>query len=127
MSEQIPQDIQTFAQKDIENIDRLRILLLLFRSPDKEWATYEVAAALYIKPDLAVAGLAQLEVKGLLSGKAGRTYRYHPQTPETAELVTRLAQFDQERPVTLINLIYAKPLDQVRAFADAFRLKKNEE
>jgi hypothetical protein len=35
-------------------------------------------------------------------------------------------ELDQKQPVTLVNLVYAKPKD-VQAFADAFKLTKDKE
>jgi hypothetical protein len=32
-----------------------------------------------------------------------------------------------KRRVTVINSIYSKPIDKIRTFADAFRLRKDED
>lgn len=124
----IPAELTRFINTSIDSVDQLRILLLLYRSPDKEWDALSVAPTLYLKPDTAAAALAQLEVRGLLAVSAsGRLYHYQPKTPELAALVAQVAQLDQERPVTLINLVYARPKDSLQAFSDAFKLGRKEE
>ncbi len=124
----IPNDLTKFIHANLTSVDQLRVLLLLFRSPAKEWEVMEVSSALYLQPDIAIAALAQLQACGLIvAGSSSRSYRYQPDTKKNAEFVQRVAQVDRERPVSLINLIYARPPDQAQAFADAFKLTKKEE
>ena len=44
---------------------------------------------------------------------------------ELDELVGSLEKVYEERRVSVITLIYSKPVDKVRTFADAFRLRKD--
>ena len=45
--------------------------------------------------------------------------------PELDQAVVRLAKDYAERRVTVITLIFSKPVDKLRTFADAFRLRKD--
>ena len=47
-----------------------------------------------------------------------------PDDPALKAHVARLAQAYEQRPVTLIRLIYALRDSKIRSFADAFRLRK---
>jgi hypothetical protein len=69
--------------------------------------------------------LDRLAVRGLLSVSHERppTYRYRP-PPELAATIAGLVELYGERRVSVINLIYGRPGDALRSFADAFRLRK---
>ena len=58
-------------------------------------------------------------------GLLDESYRYRPSSPELAAHVATLAQAYEQRPVTLIRLIYALRDTRIRSFADAFRLRKD--
>ncbi len=106
-------------------MDHLRALLLLAADARSEWNAMGVAGKLYIPPAQAAEVLAGLAAKKLLIARGQpMSYRYQPQTPELGELVKELAELDRQRPVTLINLVYARP-GALQAFADAFKIKKD--
>ena len=44
--------------------------------------------------------------------------------PEPIDDRSALDRAYAERRVTVINLIFSKPIDKLRSFADAFRIKK---
>ncbi|MBI5687562.1 MAG: hypothetical protein HZC54_21030 [Verrucomicrobia bacterium] len=119
--------IKQFIAEHLETVDHLRVLLHLKGTPRTEWDVLDVAAKLYLPPERTAAVLAQLVIHGLVvaSGERPR-YRYHPGTPELADMAETLAEMDRTQPVTLINMIYAQPAD-TQAFADAFKLKKSKE
>jgi hypothetical protein len=50
---------------------------------------------------------------------------YEPASAELDGLVTTLAETYAERPIAIIRLIAAAPEDRLRAFLDAFRLKRD--
>jgi hypothetical protein len=52
-------------------------------------------------------------------------FRYAPRTPDLAGAVEELAQAYADRRVSVIGLIFAKPTDKLRSFADAFRIRKD--
>jgi hypothetical protein len=52
-------------------------------------------------------------------------YRFNPASPE-AGLVGELEKIYKARRVSIISFIYSKPTDPLRAFSDAFRLRKEE-
>jgi hypothetical protein len=54
----------------------------------------------------------------------GESYRFRPQTPELDQITRRLAACYREKRTTVITLIFSRPADAVRSFANAFKLKK---
>ena len=62
-----------------------------------------------------------LRAAGLLDD----TLRYRPASAALGAHVETLAQAWDQRPVTLIRLIYALRDGKIRSFADAFKLRKS--
>lgn len=117
-------NLEDFIKSRIESVDDLRTLLLFHGAPQAQIDANELAGKLYLPPATAAAVLARLAAKELLAVCEGTDrYRYQPGSHEIAQLVSELVELDQKRPVTLINLIYPK-LQDIRAFADAFKIKK---
>jgi len=116
--------IEQFIRKEIATVDNLRALLLLQSTPQVVWNMITVSGRLYLPPNLTSRVLEELAGKGLIEVAGDQAYRYQAKVPELERLVERVAQLDREQPVSLLNLIYARPED-VPAFADAFRLRKD--
>ena len=121
-----PADLKRFVESHINSVAQLEVLLLLRDNSDKTWTPEDAAKALYTAADVVAGQLAELHTRGLLAllHNPGPAYRYLPSNPELEQLATRLADFYRERRVSVITLIYSQPLDKVRTFADAFRLRK---
>jgi DNA-binding transcriptional ArsR family regulator len=117
-----------FLQAAIPAVDAAELLLLVADRPDV-WSTpAELVERLRPKTpmteDEARRHLEVFAARGLLeAGEEGRV-RYKPQGEELARHVRTLAQAYEERPVTLVRVIYALKDAKIRTFADAFRLRK---
>jgi hypothetical protein len=124
-AQELPAEVVQFILSDINSVDQLEVLLLLREQPNKDWSPAEVSRALYTQPESAASRLADLRARGLVARTEGREplYRYQPVNARLRSLVDRLAQAYRQRRVSVISLIYSKPLDQVQAFADAFRIR----
>jgi hypothetical protein len=125
MNEDFPADIKQFIADHIDTVAQLELLLLL-RGDPKSWTPQEAGQALYSAADVIALQLADLQAKGLLVlGPVENSYVYRPQRPELAGLVDRLADLYRERRVAVITAVYTKPIDKIKSFADAFRLRKD--
>ena len=67
---------------------------------------------------LVSAGLATMETIG-----GAPAYRYEPASTELRQAVDLLRTAYNERPVTLVRLVYNRP-SAAQSFADAFRIKR---
>ena len=85
-----------------------------------------MAQVLYSNPDSIRRRLAGLQAKELLASTASTSYRYQPKTPALDATVTLLSDTYRERRVAVITVIASKPMENVRAFSDAFRLRKKD-
>lgn len=118
----IPDDVRAFIQAHIDSVEQLEVLLLLRRESTRAWTGDEVARELRINPISTGSRLSNLHQRTLLAEEAGR-YRYAPRHPELDRAVSGLARAYAEMRVSVINLIFSKPVDALSTFADAFKLR----
>lgn len=126
--EQIPQRVRTFIADHIESVVQLEVLLFLQADQRRECSCADIARELRIAPDWAESQLVKLRARGLLASEAGaeQLYRYAPRSPDLDEAVRGLAEAYTDYRVTVTSLIFAKPSDQLRSFADAFRIRNTQ-
>jgi predicted ArsR family transcriptional regulator len=122
----LPDDVRQFITDNISSVAKLEVLLLLRNNPEPAWTAAAVAKALATSPEVMQTHLDEWLARGLLqvSEASERGYRYSPKSPELDRTVRDLADLYQARRVTVITQIYSEPVDKVRTFADAFRLRK---
>jgi hypothetical protein len=125
--DQVPQNVRGFLHDQIDSVVQVEVLLMLYARPGRDFAAADVASELRIEPAGAEAQLASLRGRGILANGAAGAYRWAPRSAELEAAVAGLAREYAERRVTVIGLIYAKPSDQLRSFADAFRIRKDKD
>jgi hypothetical protein len=125
----LPEVVRRFIVDHVDSVEQLEILLLLHQHPERAWDAESVARELRISALSASDRLEDQARAGLLARVEGSPggYRYAPGTPALDEAVAGLAKAYAERRVTVINLIFSKPIDKIRTFADAFRLRKGDD
>jgi hypothetical protein len=122
----IREDVRRFLAQHIESVVQLEVLLLLHAHPDREFSPQQVASELRIDVAGAEEQLSRLCAAGLLTcgSPPDVHYRFQPATPELADTATAVARAYTDRRVTMISLIYSKPVDKIKIFTDAFRLRR---
>jgi hypothetical protein len=125
----LSEDVKKFIADHINSLAQLEVLLLLHSRPEKAWTAEEVSQELRLSPASVAMHMADLEKRGLLavSEAAAPFYRYQPQKPDFVPTVDSLAQLYPDYRFTVINLIFSKPLDKIKAFADAFKLREDKD
>ena len=93
-------DFCRFVRTHVPSVRALEVLLLLYRHPASALPAADAATAAAARKVLESAD------------------------PEIQAHLRTLSQADEERPVTLIRLIYALRDGKIRSFADAFKLRK---
>jgi hypothetical protein len=122
--------LEDFIRRFIHSVYEVEILMILREDPKKEWDATEVSQVLHIQRDAIGARLKDLVTAGLLTGNVvnGEThYHYHPATAELARTAEELAHAYTNYRLNVINLIASQPLENIRTFADAFRIRKEGE
>jgi hypothetical protein len=114
-----------FVQVQLPSVDAAELLLVVLNEPDVAWqakaAVERLPAGVNLTEADAAKHLQAFQAAGLLDS----TLRYRPATPELGGFVETLAKAYEERPVTLIRLIYALRDRKIRSFADAFKLRRD--
>jgi hypothetical protein len=125
----IPNDVKGFIAAHVESVLQLELLLLLHAQAPRQWTAQELAQELRIDAAWAPGQLAGLAEAGVLAATADvpPAYRYDPRTPQLDDAVRGLAREYETRRVTIIGLIFSKPIDKIRSFADAFRIRKDKD
>ncbi len=123
----LPEDVHRFLYQHIESVEQLEVLLLLWQAPDRDWTADDVARALYSHPSSVASRLALLMGQGMLRETHPGRYQYAPRSADLHQTVTEVVNTYRERRVAVITLIASKPLENVRAFSDAFRIRRPKE
>ncbi|HEU4407080.1 MAG TPA: hypothetical protein VFS43_17560 [Polyangiaceae bacterium] len=119
-----PDELKRFVAAHLDTVDQLEVLLLLQRRPAEVWTPQRVSDELRTSPMSAAVRLARLCATGLCEEAEGGV-RLRPADASVERAVQLVAAAYRERRVSLIALIYARPPEGVRDFADAFRLKRD--
>lgn len=121
--ELIPDDLRDFILRHIDSVTQLEALLLVRGNPSEVWDAPKTANRLYAREQDVVEALTRLCSDGLLNCSEG-AYRYENLSPENQAMIERLAAVYSRHLVPVTNIIHSKPRG-IRAFADAFRLRKD--
>jgi hypothetical protein len=122
----IHQEVRRLITDRIETTQHLEVLVLLFRNPGRWWSAESVAEELRIASLSAGSRLEDLASRMLLDARVAESvvFRYKPVSPALEATVAELARLYSERPLEVTTLIRARVTDHIRGFADAFRIRK---
>ena len=117
--------VQQFVLRHIDSIEQLEVLLLLRGHPGRAFSADEVSREIRTAPASAARRLASLSASGLLAeDRAAGSFRYAPRSGDLDAAAGELAEAYAVRRIAVTTLIYSRPLDQVRTFADAFKIRE---
>lgn len=122
-----PDDLRSFIQEYISSVDAAELLIRLAAGESRCYRVAELIDGLrptVVSEPAARRNLVHFEASGLVTSKEGEHWQYSPATPALDAAVRALAKVYNERPVTLVRMIYAPKDEKIRSFANAFRLKK---
>ncbi|HEY8430978.1 MAG TPA: winged helix-turn-helix domain-containing protein [Sandaracinaceae bacterium] len=124
----VPEDARRLLASRINSVEQLEILLLLRRDPARSWTPSALAEELRSSEPSVAKRLADLRRGGLVEvvPSSPEAYRYAPAAAWLSAAVDSLAQLYAESPYRVIDLIFAKPIDNLRVYADAFRYRKDD-
>lgn len=122
-ADKLPELVHQFILRYIDSVAELEGLLLVRAEPAAPWDASRLAGRLYIEECAAKNVLLALHRRGLLSNDSDR-FRYQPAPDSLRESVDALAVSYPRFLIPITNLIHAKPQIALREFADAFRLRE---
>lgn len=125
----ISKEVRDFIISNIDSVEQIEVLLLMREQRDRQWTAATVSKDLRSAPESVAKRLSDLAAKKILKQIEGGdgTYQYAPQSLQLEHCIDALADAYRTHRITIINLIFSKPADAIRSFADAFRIKKDED
>jgi hypothetical protein len=122
----ITKEAGDFLTRHIDSVAHLELLLLLYGDKDREWSADGIARELRVERGWAVARLKEFAASGIARESAPQTYRYAPRNDKLHAAVQAVTNAYAERRVAVIDFIYAKPLANLRVFAESFRIRRKD-
>ncbi len=124
--EPLPQNVRDFILKYIDSVEQLETLLLLQSEKSRQWTADEVAERLRIAAESAASRLESMCANGFgeEQQQAGRkVYKYNGAAQDGT--IDALSVCYRQYRVRVITAIFSKPIDRVRTFADAFKIRRD--
>ena len=119
--------VDSFIVDQIDSVPHLEALLLLWRSVPQHFSAAQIAEQLYVTQGQGAAIAEDLHRRGLIardhSNAAGFFYDVHSE--ERNRLIEAVDAKYRRELIRISGIIHSKPSPSVRAFADAFRLRKD--
>jgi DNA-binding IclR family transcriptional regulator len=121
-------DLQRFIARHIQSVEKLEILLLFFREPQRTWLSSEVFHSIQSSPASVNQKLDELVSEGFLArGKDETRFSFQPKTTTIRAHVEALDTAYRERRIKVIESIFSKTTEELRDFSNAFKLRKENE
>jgi hypothetical protein len=127
LSEGIPDALVRFIAEHVSSLEELEVVFLLRATAPRAWRPDEVSRELgssLMSIRTRLDHLASMQILVVEATEAGTVYRYAPEDEQVAALLDGLARLYKERRLAVIDLVYGRPESDIRAFSEAFRIKK---
>lgn len=129
MPPDVSPSLRQFVARHIHSVEQLEVLLLLKRTPDREWTVEEVSREISTSRYSAEGRLMDLAARGLIASRQhDQELRFvYGQGGADDAMVIELARVYAERRTSVITMIFATPEDSITTFSNAFRLRQSPE
>ena len=118
------EELKFFIFENIDSIERLEVLILLHKNPEKVWTAESVNQELRSNIKWVQSHLEVLTKLKIFKCDGKINYQYAPATAELNSLCVNLAQLYKEKRVMVINLIYNQSAERIKDLADAFKIRR---
>lgn len=125
MDDDLPIAVRTLLADCIDSVEQLEILVLLHRERDRRFAAAEVSQELRTNVDSTRERLDELVARGLAAAADVDGARRYALLQDREAAVAAVAEAYAARRVSVITFIVTKPVERIRSFADAFRLRRD--
>ncbi|HEV2577920.1 MAG TPA: hypothetical protein VGU25_11990 [Acidobacteriaceae bacterium] len=123
MSEDSP-SVERFIREEIDSVPHLEALLLLWRNAPSACSTGQIAKQLYVSQGEGAAIAEDLHRRGLIAREARGLFFYDQSREERNRLLKALDETYRRDLIRISGIIHSKASPGIRAFADAFRFRK---
>jgi hypothetical protein len=124
---EISENVRELIRRRVTSMDHVEVLMRVFEAAGEPVTSQELERGARLGPQTVTRCATDLVNARLVShDPASDAYRYAPPNVDRAT-VEELASLYHQRPVTLVKLVYAQPPSPVKSFADAFRLRDEDD
>jgi len=125
MPEPNAENISDFVTSSFHSVWALELLLHLRRNAERTWTQSELVAALRASDAVISKAALELNVAGLVIVAADGSPSYMPASAQLDDLTLAVADLYDKSPGAVRRLIVRSAADNIQAFADSFRLRKD--
>jgi len=118
-------DLLAFIRGSFCSIWSMELFLLLKTDPARHWSPVELVTALRGSDSVVAQSIRSLLAAGLIVEEADGRVRYAPASPDIETLANEAQHFYAKKPDAVRRVIVTAAQDQLRAFSDAFKLRKD--
>ena len=118
-------EIKQFIQRYIRSLGHLEALLFLYQRRGMEFTIQAIASELRTTPDYAKQQLEELANFGLLQRCSSIDCYKFDSSPDLNAVLEQLSNDFARHRLAIIDLLYSQPIDKIRGFSDAFKIKKD--
>lgn len=122
--QEISEDVQQMIQRHLATMDHVELLMILRGSREDSFTLQQLAEEMRKPTQVVELCLDSLTRAGLAAQISDGTYRYAGREETLDRTADDVVKLYNERPVTLVRLLYERPPIAVNTFADAFMLRK---
>lgn len=124
---ELSEELKGFIYANIDSVGKLEVLLLLAKHPERKWLNTEVSREVRGAEAATSRYLSELTSAGVIAsdGSSPPQFQYVPHTPQLRRVVEELRSAYHTFSARIIHLIYNKSIEQIREFAQAFRIRKD--
>lgn len=116
--------VERFIRDEIDSVPHLEALLLLWRHAPNRWSGAELANHLYIHEGDGQAIAEDLQRRGLIARDASGPFFYDASREELNCMMGAVEVTYRRELIRISGIIHSKASPGIRAFADAFRFRK---
>jgi hypothetical protein len=122
-------NVDRFILDEIDSVPHLEALLLLWRSAPQPRTASQIAEQLYITHGQGAAIAEDLLRRGLIAREhnSPASFFYDTQSEERNRLMEAVDATYRRELIRISGIIHSKPSPGVRAFANAFRFRKDKD
>jgi hypothetical protein len=121
----LEKDVAGFLRSTFRSIWSMELLFLLLRDPARCWSSSELVNALRASELVVSQAVESLHAAGLIVRESEDQVRYGPASDDLHELVVAAQALYVRSPDAVLRLIMRSRSDNLVAFADAFRFRKD--
>jgi hypothetical protein len=121
--------VDSFIVAEIDSVPHLEALLLLWRSAPRQFTAAQIAEQLYIHAGQGAAIAEDLHRRELIARDHGHgaTFFYDAHDESRNRLLAAVDATYRRELIRISGIIHSKPSAGVRAFANAFRFRKDKD